>query len=173
MNLNNACGALIPVFLKRTLISVSLVHSIAVTRNQKMSRRARHHYYYYGANAPSLVGKRDSMLRGSSEEHCFESEAPFSAYMRIVRWLYEAVGPNDPRGFEPRPMFRFAVRYNLLQEDPAEIYRQYVAYQCHVYAEAADHLSADRLNNSTFGDIQTWYENVREQNTFLANWEIL
>ena len=139
------------------------------SRSEKMLRRARHHYYYYGRNeSPAIV--REEQEKDSKDRLC-EKDVSFSAYARIVRWLYESVGPDDPRGFEPRPMFSFAVRYNLCNQDPAEIYRHYVAYQCHVYAEAAERLSASRLNNSTFGDIQNWYENVRQQDDLLTGWK--
>ena len=130
----------------------------------------RHHYYYYYDYGHNLR----SMQSSDENNNNNKSGPSFLAYMRIVRWLYEAVGPNDPRGFEPRPMFSFAAQYNLLAKDPAEIYRRYVAYQCHVYSEAAKHVNSDTLNNSTFGDIQKWYEQKQNEDTnYFVDWEIL
>lgn len=86
--------------------------------------------------------------------------ATIGDYARIVHWLSEGVGPNDPRGFDASPMFRFACRYNLLQWKLEHIYREYVRYQCHVYTSAAEHLPDEVLKNSNTVALQEWFESV-------------
>ena len=91
-----------------------------------------------------------------------EKVATLSLYARVVKWLNDAISPDDTRAYNPNPMFAFACRYNLLENDPEEIYRDFVAYQCTVYAEAEEQLSAQAVNDTPFPDLQRWYEEQRD-----------
>ena len=82
----------------------------------------------------------------------------WAAYSRIVWWLLDVVGSDDPRGFDATPMFLFAYHYELLQWEPADIYLEYVQYQCVVYETAARLLTAAQINQLSFGDLQAWFE---------------
>lgn len=133
-----------------------------------MLQRARHHYYY----------PVESYAQTRQHRHADDGggvDPSLCVYARIVRWLHEAVGPNDPRGFDPQPLFQFACRYRLLHKHPADIYREYVAYQCTVYAEAAARLGDSILNDATFADLQQWYEDENEHhvNAEMAGWKWL
>lgn len=86
--------------------------------------------------------------------------ASIGDYARIVQWLSNAIGPNDPRGFDATPMFRFACRYRLLHWKTDHIYREYVRYQCHVYNAAAENLPDEHLNNTSTLQLQEWFESV-------------
>jgi hypothetical protein len=86
-----------------------------------------------------------------------------AGYSRIVWWLLDVVGSDDPRGFDPTPMFLFAYHYDLLEREPADIYLEYVHYQCAVYETAAALLSADQLNQLTFAELQVWFETNRNK----------
>lgn len=91
-----------------------------------------------------------------------ERVATLSFYSRVVKWINDAISPNDTRAYNPNPLFSFACRYNLLDNEPEEIYRDFVAYQCIVYAEADERLSPESINETPFADLQVWYENLRD-----------
>lgn len=98
----------------------------------------------------------------SKEKKNSEKVATLSLYARVVKWLNDAISPDDTRAYNPKPMFAFACRYDLLQNDPEDIYRDFVAYQCTVYAEAEEQLSAQAVNDTPFPELQRWYEEQRD-----------
>lgn len=93
-------------------------------------------------------------------------------YAKIVAWLLDVVGEDDPRGFDPTPMFLFAHHYKLLHWEPVDIYKEYVMYQCAVYEKAAKTLEPKMLNTLSFGEIQQLFESGQlkdESNKTLVN----
>lgn len=91
--------------------------------------------------------------------------ATFGQHAALVRWLNDAVGPNDVRGFDPEPIFQFACDYALLNSPPEHIYKNFVAYQCAVYDHATKYWVSVDVNVHTFTDLQRWYEDLRPRNT--------
>lgn len=87
-------------------------------------------------------------------------ELTLCLYSKIVKWINDSLSPGDRRMFNPNPMFIFAERYGLMRNEPDEIYNDYVAYQCVVYAAADQLLSAEHINQSSFSELQAWYESL-------------
>ncbi len=84
-------------------------------------------------------------------------------YSKIVKWINDAISPNDTRSYNPNPLFSFACRYKLLHKSPEEIYCDFVAYQCTVYAEADVRLTPQTINDTPFSKLQEWYEDLKDQ----------